>query len=86
MKLGMRVFDKIGYESTVYSKGTDMEEAPRKVVGGGGSWLAQEGSGMTQLLMVEFCSFVALLKILSIALARGIKTIYLLWFMPWKMI
>lgn len=26
MKLGMRVFDKMGYESTVYSKGTDMEE------------------------------------------------------------
>lgn len=29
--------------------------------------------GMTQLLMIEFCSFVALLKILSITLARGIK-------------
>lgn len=33
----MRVFDKMGSESTVYSKGTDMEEAPRKVVDGGDS-------------------------------------------------
>lgn len=53
----------------VYSKGTDMEKAPRT---SGGQWrllIWTEG----QLPIVEFCSFVALLKILSITLARAIK-------------
>lgn len=57
MKLGMRVFDKLGYESTVYSKGTDMEEAPRKVVGDGGSWFGWKDTVTDGWVLPFCCSF-----------------------------
>lgn len=69
MKLGMRVFDKIGYEFSCILQGNRHGKSPKE---SGGWWrllIWTEG----QLLMVEFCSFVALLTILSITLARAVK-------------
>lgn len=70
----MRVFDKMGYESTVYSKGTDMEEVVET--------LDLDGRTVTDAWALQFCcSF----EDIEHYFGKRYKTFYLLWFIPWKM-
>lgn len=69
MKLGMRVSDKMGYEFSCILQGNRHGKSPKE----SGAWWRLLIWTERQLLMVEFCSFVALLKMLSITLARAVK-------------
>lgn len=66
--------------SPVYSKGTDMERAPRK-------WWAVEALDLDRRTVSYGCvlQFCCSFEDIEHYFGKTYKTIYLFWFMPWKM-